>query len=102
MPKPSRHEPDSRHLDAEEAFELPGRHVLSLISPSLTDGVLSYANATQATPVTQGSATSNPLVSQGVSTVTGAANSTPSAPNGATVQNLDSPTSSGFASTNPV
>jgi hypothetical protein len=88
-------------LEMEDTFELPPRHVLSLISPTLTDGVLSYANAAQTTPTTQGSATSSPLYTQGLSTVTGAAQSAPTAPNGATVQNLDSPTSSGIATTNP-
>jgi hypothetical protein len=89
-------------LYAEDAFELPRREVLSLISPSLTDGVLSYANAVQNTPTSQGTtSTSNPLVGQGVSTVTSAAQNTPSAPNGATVQNLDSPSSSGIATINP-
>jgi hypothetical protein len=89
-------------LDAEDAFELPRREVLSLISPSLTDGVLSYANAVQNTPTSQGTtSTSDPLVGQGVSTVTSAAQNTPSAPNGATVQNLDSPNSTGIATINP-
>jgi hypothetical protein len=90
-------------VDAEEAFELPWRQVLSLISPSLTDGVLSYANAAQSNgPTSQGTtSTSNPLVSQGVSTVTSAAQNTPSVPNGATVQNFDSPNSAGIATVNP-
>ena len=89
-------------LDSEGAFELPRREVLSLISPSLTDGVLSYANAVQNTPTSQGTtSTSNPPVGQGVSTVTSAAQNTPSVPNGATVQNLDSPNSSGIATINP-
>jgi hypothetical protein len=87
----------STRADAEDAFELPWREVMSLVGPSLTDGVLSFANAAQNAPTTQGPATSNPLFSQGVSTVTSAAQNTPSAPNGATVQNLDSPNSSGIA-----
>jgi hypothetical protein len=88
--------------DAEEAFELPHREVLSLISPSLADGVLSYASAVQNTPTGQATtSTSNPPVGEGVSTVTSAAQNTPSVPNGATVQNLDSPNSSGIATINP-
>jgi hypothetical protein len=95
--------PASPNIDAEEAFELPWRQVLSLISPSLTDGVLSYANAAQSNgPTSTGTtSTSNPLVSQGVSTVASAAQNAPSAPNGATVQNFDSPNSSGLATVNP-
>jgi hypothetical protein len=90
-------------MDTENAFELPCREVLSLVGPSLADGVLSYANAAQTSgPTSQGTtSTSNPLVSQGVSTVTSAAQSTPTAPNGATVQNFDSPNSSGIATINP-
>jgi hypothetical protein len=90
-------------MDTENAFELPCREVLSLVGPSLADGVLSYANAAQTNgPMSQGTtSTSNPLVSQGVSTVTSAAQSTPTAPNGATVQNFDSPNSSGIATINP-
>ncbi len=63
------------------------------------NGVLSYANAAQTTPTTQGSATSSPLYSQGLSTVTGAAQAAPTVPNGARVQNLGSPNSSGIATT---
>jgi hypothetical protein len=88
-----------REIDPGEAFELPGRHVLSLINPALTDGVLAYANAAQSTPTTQDSATSSPLYAQGLTTVTSAAQAAPSAPNGASVQNVDSPTSSGTATT---
>lgn len=89
-------------VDTEDAFELPWREVMSLVGPSLPDGVLSFANAAQNAPTTQGSATSNPLFSQGLSTVTGAAQNAPTAPNGATVQNFDSPNSSGIATINPV
>ena len=81
----------------EAMFELPPRHVLSLVGPSLSDGLLSYANASQTAPTTQGSATSSPLFTQGMSTVNGAAQAAPGTPNGATVQNVDSPTSSGVA-----
>ena len=90
-------------MDTENAFELPCREVLSLVGPSLADGVLSYASAAQSNGATsQGTtSTSNPLVPQGVSTVTSAAQNTPAAPNGATVQNLDSPNSSGIATINP-
>jgi hypothetical protein len=77
-------------LELEATFELPARHVLSLVGPSLSDGLLSYANAAQTTPTSQGSATSSPLYGQALSTATGT-------PNGATVQNVDSPTSSGVA-----
>src|SRR4051812_2318546 len=103
FPRVARVALSSAELDAQDAFELPRREVLSLIGPSLADGVLSYANAAQSNgPTSQGStSTSNPLVSQGVSTVTSAAQTTPSAPNGATVQNLDSPNSSGIATINP-
>ena len=92
-----------RDLEPDDAFELPPRHVLSLISPTITDGLVSYANAAQNTPTSQGTtgsnATSSPLYTQGLSAVTGAAQSAPSTPNGATVQNLDSPNSSGVATT---
>jgi hypothetical protein len=92
--------------DAEDAFELPWREVMSLVGPSLPGGVLSFANAAQTAPTTQSPSTSdptsNPLFSQGLSTVTGAAQSTPSAPNGATVQNFASPNSSGIATINPL
>jgi hypothetical protein len=101
MPESQPHAPASTRIDAEDAFELPWREVMSLVGPSLPDGVLSFANAAQNTPTIQGSATSNPLFSQGLSTVTGAAQNTPSAPNGATVQNLSSPSSSGIATINP-
>jgi hypothetical protein len=101
MPEPRKSQPD---LDPGDALELPPRHVLSLISPTITDGLLSYANAAQNSPptsqgVTGSNATSNPLFSQGLSTVNNAAQSAPSTPNGATVQNLNSPNSSGVATT---
>src|SRR5205807_4959874 len=100
MPEPRISHPE---LEPGEAFELPPRHVLSLISPTNTDGLMSYANAAQNTPTSQGTtgsnATSSPLYTQGLSAVTGAAQSAPSTPNGATVQNLDSPNSSGVATT---
>lgn len=102
MPRSQSFAPLSSRADTEDAFELPSREVLSLVGPSLSNGVLSFANATQNTPTSQGTtSTSNPLVSQGVSTVTSAAQTTPSAPNGATVQNFDSPNSSGIATINP-
>ena len=88
-----------RDLEPEGAFELPERHVLSLISPTLSDGVLSYANAAQTTPTADGSAKSGLLYSQSLSAVSSAAQAAPSTPNGATVENLDSPTSSGIATT---
>ena len=60
-------------FELEAIFELPSRHVLSLVGPSLSDGLLSYANASQTAPTTQGSATSSPLYTQGLSTVAGTA-----------------------------
>ena len=84
-------------FELEAMFEHPPRHVLSLVGPSLSDGLLSYANASQAAPTTQGGATSSPLYTQGLSTVAGTAQAAPGTPNGASVQNVDSPTSSGVA-----
>ena len=86
-------------LETEDIFELPGRHVLSLIDPSLTGGLLSYANAAQTAPTSQGTATSNPLFGQGLSSATSAAQSAQSAPNGGTVQNVASQNSTGLANT---
>jgi hypothetical protein len=85
-------------LENQEVFELPPRPVLSLIDPSLTNGLLSYANASQSTPTTQGSTTSNPLFGHGLSTVTSAAQTAHTAPNGGTIQN-GSPSSTGLANT---
>ena len=88
-----------RQLENQEVFELPARAVLSLIDPSLTGGLLSYASATQSAPTTQGSAASNPLFGQGLSTVTSATQTAHTAPNGGTVQNVGSPSSTGLANT---
>jgi hypothetical protein len=88
-----------RDFDLDGFFELPERQVLSLIDPSLTNGLLSYANAAQTAPTTQGGVTSTPLYGQGLLTAAGAAQTAHSAPNGGTVQNLDSPNSSGLATT---
>lgn len=93
-----RPEPPGSEVDAE-AFELPDRHLLTLIDPSIANGLLSYANASQTSPTTQGSATSSPLYSQGLSAASGAAQSAHGAPNGPTIQNLNSPSSSGTATT---
>jgi hypothetical protein len=85
---------------AHDTFELPDREVLSLIGAPMADGILSYAEATQSAPTTQTASTaSNPLFGQGLTTVTDAAQNAPSAPGGATVQNVNSPNSTGIAST---
>lgn len=91
-------QPD-REVDLDDVLELPGRQVLSLIDPSLTNGLTSYANAAQAAPTTQGTATSSPLYSQGLLAATGAAQTAHTAPTGSTVQNLNSANSTGLANT---
>jgi hypothetical protein len=95
------HEAQQRRnqLESEDVFELPGRHVLTLIDPSLTGGLLSYANAAQSAPTTQGGATSSPLYTQGLSAVSGAAQTAHTAQSGGTVQNFNSSNSSGLATT---
>ena|SRR5215216_1210915 len=90
---------NGKPTDSADVFELPGRHVLSLISPDLTNGMLSYANASQSAPTTQGNATSSPLYTQGLSTVGGLAQAAPGTPAGPTVQNVDSAGSTGTATT---
>jgi hypothetical protein len=98
MYKPSTRQPE---FDKQHALELPGRYALSLIDPSLTNGLMSYANAAQTTPTTQGGATSSPLFTNGLSAVGSAAQGAQSTPSGSTVQNLNSVNSSGIATTNP-
>ena len=80
-----------RRLEAEALAELPDREVLTLIDPSLTNIALGYANSVQSTPISQGTATSNPLLTQGTATPTDAAQNTSADQNTATAQNVNSP-----------
>jgi hypothetical protein len=86
----------TRLLD-EHVSALPPRQVLSLVDPSLTSGLLTYADGAQATPTDLSAA--GPVPTSAINSAVQSAQSSSAQQNGAVVQNVDSPSSSGYANT---
>jgi hypothetical protein len=85
-------------LDTEMVTELVDREALTLVDGTLGDSALSFANAAQTTPIDQQTATSNALFSQGVGSVSDAAENASTQQNEATAQNVLSPGSVSYTS----
>lgn len=85
----------ARELSRHAVVELPPRFALSLVDPS---SFLSYANATQTAPVSQGTTSTDPLLGSAMGKLSDASAAAASSPAGATAQNVDSPGSTSFAS----
>ena len=90
-----------RWLESEQLLELPAREALSYVAAGWADDLVAYANATQSTAGSSDTTTASVGTVQtgAVDTAVAEAQNSSTQQNGAVAQNVNSPSSSAFAST---
>jgi hypothetical protein len=97
--KVEHHEVSAAELAAQEAVELPGREAMSLVNPSLTQGLLAYADQVNASK-SAGTAPPSPPNALSLVNANAIRGDASQAPNDAVAQNVESPNATSLATRN--